>query len=104
MATPDEKQHYQTYLRRLSCRSGQHPSTFHLRNVKTFPSDYKRCDHSSPGKKLEPQRSLDGGYGQVRRADWTKPDETVVKVAIKTFTVSQLVASWLSSGFENILV
>ena len=37
----------------------------------------------------------------MRRAEWTKPDGTVVKVAIKTFMVSQLVAS---SEFENILV
>ena len=42
-----------------------------------------------------------GGYGIVRHAEWTKPNGTVVKVAIKTFMVSQLVAS---SEFENILV
>ena len=91
------------YLRRLSYRSGKHPGAFHLRGVVDFPHESKRCSHS----KGRSQTSMEGGFGVVRRAKWTKPelpDETVV-VAIKVLKVSQrLLFVVSSSGFESILV
>jgi len=80
VGTPDKKQLFQTYLRRLSYRSKKLPSTFHLRDLELSPCEPKQCGHNIPGG---PQESLVGGYGKVDRAKWRKPGGTVVEVAIK---------------------
>ena len=87
MALPGEKQLFQTYLRRLSYRSEQHPSAFHVSNVEVFSHDStsKLCSHSRGGL----QKPIEGGFGKVSRAKWSKPDKTVEVVAIKTFKVSR---------------
>jgi len=100
VATPDEKRIYQTYLRRLSYRSEEHPRAFRLSNVEDFPHESKLCPHSRGGS----QKPIEGGYGKVRRAKWRKPDETVVEVAIKTLKVSQQLFVVSSLEFESILV
>jgi len=46
---------------------------------------------------------MEGGFGEVRPAKWTKPDGTAV-VAIKTVKVSQRLFVVSSSGFESIPV
>ena len=95
MATPEEKRLYQTYLRRLSYRSEQHPSAFLLSNVEKFPHEPKLCSHNRGGL----ENPIEGGYGKVSRARWRKPDETVMVVAIKTLIVSQI-SFVSSSGFK----
>ena len=101
VATPSEKRYFQTYLRRLSYRSGKHPGAFHLRDIVEFPHVLlKRCSHS----RGRSQTTMEGGFGEVRRAKGTKLEETVV-VAIKTLKVSQRLLFVVSSSvFENILV
>ena len=97
-----EKREFQTYLRRLSYRSGRHPGAFHLRDIVEFPHVLlKRCSHS----RGRSQTTMEGGFGEVRRANWTKQPEETVVVAIKTLRVSRRLLFVVSSSvFENILV
>ena len=85
MATPDEKQNFQTYVRRLSHTSEKYPSAFQLRNVKIFDRVSKLCSHSGGGS----QKPMEDGYGKVAHARWWKPDRTGVEVAVETLKVSQ---------------
>ena len=68
------------YLRRLSYRSKELPTSFHLSDVEISPCEHKQCVHSGLGGL---QESFEGGFGQVRRAKWRKPNGTVADVAIK---------------------
>ena len=102
MAPLEEKRLYQTYLRRLSHRSEEHPRAFRLCNVEKLPNESKLCSHGRGGS----QKPIEGGYGKVSRAKWRKPDSdtAAVVVAIKSLKVSQQVFVISSSGFEIILV
>ena len=91
MAELDETRCFRTYLRRLSYRSKQHPGAFQLRNVEISPQFSKMCSHGRGAA----QKPTEGVFGRVFHAKWSKPDGTIVVVAIKSILVSQIFLSRL---------
>jgi len=90
VAIEGERQHYLTYLRRLSYRSKKHPKIFHLRRSDTIeipPVEQSiQCDHRSTEEAVP---SLAGGCGKVYFATLKKRESKVMEVAIKTLNPSE---------------